>query len=796
MKKALLITLLLLVGLLIISCNTENNGVKTVKVTIDYKDDTPLIVQELVKGSTFVMPSAISKSNSVFTGWYLNGRKLSNTFLKVDEDITLEAGWYNFDKKIKLNSYEGEKSVKSQNTPIVFSYDTTGYPNDSDIWTWKVDGKNTNCNDPECFSMDSATMEGEYVISLEVNKSKVAEYILTIVKDEVYSVIYSVNDIVVEKSGYSAGQRVELSSLELLKITLDKADEFSNWKVLEPDSLVINEDDSFTMPKSDVLVQAEIIKKKYNVNVIKKESFEFTPIEPQIPGSVVNLPNAVHNFNPTQYSPLWYLDGKVIEKSFIMPERDVELVLKTKYPLNFHKNGIAFEEYKYEKQFQIPGTWLDLPKMIGTVPEGKELVWYISTSLTKELNVVDGKFQVPNSHFGIKAKIENKKYTTTYEMDGWSCDKELPTQIRGGAELEEIFTNPQKDGYKFIEWQYLDNGEWKKLPNNMPSRDIKVRPYGEANSHKIEFNYIKLDGTVIRKLDFNYAYGSSLSLLDNLSSLINLDDYKFVKAEGYYQGEKSTFDYVLNIDDNKFLVPDGDVIVYIYFEDIVKEKVGGIIFYDSKIQSNAKYTFYDSNGKKIKYEEGADIRVLKDAAFYLKEGIGDDRFYVLYPSLLSNEKLVWGFSSNGAIRDAYYSEEVVVATGTGIGYGKYATQDILSYINNFCTGSNYYKLYHNCYEYYEYLFDVYMEKIEELKKSGNPSDYYIPSIDELLLLKESYDLLPNNIQEVMRLYDNQFWSSSTTLQYYEVNCFDFKNENPLVIKARKNQCYGVMIRSF
>ena len=89
-----------------------------------------------------------------------------------------------------------------------------------------------------------------------------------------------------------------------------------------------------------------------------------------------------------------------------------------------------------------------------------------------------------------------------------------------------------------------------------------------------------------------------------------------------------------------------------------------------------------------------------------------------------------------------------------------------------------------------------MEKIEELKKSGNPSDYYIPSIDELLLLKESYDLLPNNIQEVMRLYDNQFWSSSTTLQYYEVSCFDFKNENPLVIKARRNQCYGVMIRSF
>ena len=779
--KALLIIITVMV---IFSCNSETPVSNVVSVYIDYKDGSTVRVQDIIQGNIFPLPATPKKEKSIFTGWYLSdGTKLEVNPV-VRQNMTIEAHWFDLPGEIFLNTYPGTKAIKTQGTPIAFSYDVSACPVNTN-WVWKVNGKNAG-NNPALLSLDSANMEGDYRISIEANETEAASFLLTITRETVYSIIYIVGDMKKVESGFSVGLNITPKSISELGGIIPSDNVFNQWEVISPNSLTLNPSGDFSMPSCDVILRAKFTEKKYRVDINADEGFILNPsvIENKKNGEYVTLPSVSGN---DWFDAVWYLDGNEITGGFTINGKDVVLTLKKELmKKNILIDSASFTIDPISIDPQRPGVEVKLPLVQSEAADGYEFLWLMNET------PVSGSFNMPNSDVTLRLTVQGKLYSIAYILDGWTLPNNIKTWARYGESLS--IPSPSKEGMNFTGWKIDNEGTLSDLPSTMPNKDIVLRPVGEARSVNIMVIHQDTDGNRLEEESIlDKKYGDTIIFKD-----IEYDnvEYYFASAECFYSKDGFSYDHRIDCSSDSFNVPSGNVMLYMTYAKFEKKPVGGVIYYDiGPSISNAEYIFYKEDGEKITYTD--NIAVLKDAAFYIKKGIGEDRFLVVYPELISRDKLQWGFNDNNDICDYYRNANVKVATGLEIGYGKSATEKILRYIEQYCQGDNEKKLYKNGKKEVEYVWDVLSYKLTTFSQD-QPNDYWIPSRDELVALVNSVNI-PDNIK-LTGVYDAFISSSSTNkgTQYYIVRLNRDKNSGLISYRFQNDITYyynAVMIRS-
>lgn len=264
-------------------------------------------------------------------------------------------------------------------------------------------------------------------------------------------------------SGIPAKEKVTLT------VTPDEGYELDKLRVVKDISdlnVVLDEDNTFKMPGSDVTVTAtfkEITQtaEEYNIKVIPSENGTVTPDKEKAKeGEVVKL-----TFDPAEGYEIDSIEvtdgsGEKIELSnatFRMPDSDVTVTatfkkveqshVEYKITVNESENGTVTSDRKTAKKDEIvtltakPNEGYDLDKLTVKDKDGQEV------------NVGEGNtFIMPASDVTVTATFKKAAviYTVKFETNG-GMPEPAEQKIEEGKKADKP-DNPAKKGYKFVDW--------------------------------------------------------------------------------------------------------------------------------------------------------------------------------------------------------------------------------------------------------------------------------------------------------------------------------------------------------
>lgn len=153
--------------------------------------------------------------------------------------------------------------------------------------------------------------------------------------------------------------------------------------------------------------------------------------------------------------------------------------------------------------------------------------------------------------------------------------------------------------------------------------------------------------------------------------------------------------------------------------------IGGTVFYVNPNSTGASYTFFDSNGGLVQVDD-YDLSSFANASYFIKNGTGDDRYYVYENITGKVAEKYWG-----------YVNIITSATGTGIGDGKTNTSTVLAITDTseYASGS-----------IWEYIRNMRTNEV------NGCDDWYVGSEGE-------YDLLRNSGTTGASWFSGGIWSS-------------------------------------
>jgi len=264
-------------------------------------------------------------------------------------------------------------------------------------------------------------------------------------------------------SGIPAKEKVTLT------VTPDEGYELDKLRVVKDISdlnVVLDEDNTFKMPGSDVTVTAtfkEITQtaEEYNIKVIPSENGTVTPDKEKAKeGEVVKL-----TFDPAEgyeFDSIEVTDGsgekiELSNATFRMPASDVTVTAtfkkaeqtteEYKITVNEPENGTVTSDRKTAKKDEIvtltakPNEGYDLDKLTVKDKDGQEV------------NVgEDNTFKMPASDVTVTATFKKAAviYTVKFETNG-GMPEPAEQKIEEGKKADKP-ADPAKEGYKFVDW--------------------------------------------------------------------------------------------------------------------------------------------------------------------------------------------------------------------------------------------------------------------------------------------------------------------------------------------------------
>lgn len=324
-----------------------------------------------------------------------------------------------------------------------------------------------------------------------------------------YNVIYQYKNAPIDaptlpsQKAYSFGENVIISSIPSLeKYTFD------GWNLVSPENLIIN-DNSFTMPSSDVIFDGVWVKNSFNV------SFEYTdgapvsaPILPETKkyevDEIVNLTTpTMTGYTFSGWNVKTPSELIIQDNQFIMPNEEV--VLTGSWEIN--ENTVT---YIYEKAPsnapELPtvkkyayGEEVSVVQFLGDELPGYDFSdWYVLGPDGKEITLRNGRFTMPDGPVTITGSWTKGMYAINYEYEVGHPENvpNLPVRTMGEAGTKITLAEaPVYDGWVFSGWKITSPTGVNITDNQftMPNEEVTITGTWTRNSYTVTYKYL---GTV------------------------------------------------------------------------------------------------------------------------------------------------------------------------------------------------------------------------------------------------------------------------------------------------------------
>ena len=374
--------------------------------------------------------------------------------------------------------------------------------------------------------------------------------------------------ITVTNDGNGTGSASPLSAVMGEEVTLTATPNagyhLKEWQVTEPSSgLSVSEDNKFTMPAQDVTVKAIFEKTSYSITVTNdgNGTGSASPLS-AVMGEEVTLtatPNPGYHFKEWQVTEPSSGLSVSEDNKFIMPAQNVTVKAifeKTNYSITVINNGNGTGSASPTSA--VMGEEVTLAVTPNAGYHFKE--WQV-TEPSSGLSVSeDNKFIMPAQNVMVKAIFEKTSYSITVTNDGNGTGSASPASAVMGEEV--TLTATPNAGYHLKEWQVTEPSSSLSVDENnkftMPAQDVTVKAIFEKTSYSIT---VTNDGNGTGSASpLSAVMGEKITLTAEPNAGYHFKEWQVTNPSSG-----------LNIDeDNKFIMPDEDVVIKAVFEENAK----------------------------------------------------------------------------------------------------------------------------------------------------------------------------------------------------------------------------------